>query len=109
MKKDQKISDHKWELESVTDVHGQPLDSEMTLVFNTDNSFLLTDQSEGQVWKGNYRTEKGHKDYKLELDYENKEEVVVGTYGTREYEDKTTIPSIIMPFQEKILSFIASE
>lgn len=104
-----KISDHIWEIESVSDLEGLPLEKEMTIVFNNDNSFVLTDKSKNMEWNGDYATEKVDSSYKLDLLFEGTEETITGVYGTREYEDKTTTPSITFQFEDKILSFLAKE
>lgn len=105
----QKISDHNWEIESVTDLDGNPLENEMTIIFNNDNSFVLIDQSNNKEWRGKYTTEKVDSSYKLDLLYEDAEETITGVYGTREYENKTTVSSITFKVEDKIFSFIARE
>lgn len=105
----EKISDYNWKMESVSDLEGDPLESEMTIVFNDDNSFVLTDKSNNEEWKGEYATEKVDSSYKLDLLFEDTEETITGVYGIREYEDKITVPSITFQFEDKILSFIANE
>lgn len=102
-----KISDYKWIMESVSDLDGNSLENEMTVAFNDDNSFVLADKSNGKKWQGEYTTEKVGTDYKLDLYYEDTEEVVLGVYGTRVYHDKSTIPSVTFQVEDKILSFIA--
>lgn len=104
-----KISDYIWQVDSVTDLDGNPLENEMVVVFNDDNSFILKDKSNGKEWKGEYTTEKIDSSYKLDLFYEDTEEVITGVYGVREYKDKTIVPSITFQFEDKILSFIANE
>lgn len=104
-----KISNHSWQVESVSDLDGNPLENGMVVVFNDDNSFILKDESNGKEWKGKYTTKKMDSSYKLDLFYEDTEESVTGVYGTREYEDKTTVPSITFQVEDKILSFIANE
>lgn len=105
----EKISDYNWKMESVSDLEGDRLESEMTIVFNDDNSFVLTDKSNNEEWKGEYATEKVDSSYKLDLLFEGTEETITGVYGTREYDDKTTIPSITFQFEDKIFSFIVNE
>lgn len=56
-----------------------------------------------------YTTEKVDSSYKLDLIFEDTEETITGVYGTREYEDKRTVPSITFQFEDKIFSFIAKE
>ena len=104
-----KISNHSWQVESVSDLDGNPLENGMVVVFNDDNSFILKDESNGKEWKGKYTTKKMDSSYKLDLFYEDTEESVTGVYGTREYEDKTTVPPITFQVEDKILSFIANE
>ncbi len=105
----EKVSDHNWEIESVSDLEGNPLENEMNVIFNDDNSFILTDKSNDKEWKGKYSTEKVGVDYKLDLYYEDIEETIAGVYGTREYDNKTKVPSITFQVEDKILSFIAKE
>ena len=96
-------------MEFVSDLEGDPLESEMTIVFNNDNSFVLTDKSNNEEWRGKYATEKVDSSYNLDLLFEDTEETINGVYGTREYEDKATVPSITFQFEDKILSFLANE
>lgn len=104
-----KISDYRWQIESVSDLDGSPLENEMDLVFNNDSSFALKDRSNGDEWKGKYTTEKVDSSYKLDLFFEGKEEVITGVYGTREYKDKTRVASVIFQVDDKILSFIGKK
>lgn len=105
----EKISDYIWQVDSVTDLDGNPLENEMVVVFNDDNSFILKDESNGKEWKGKYTSEKVDSSYKLDLFYEDTEEIITGVYGMREYKDKTIVPSITFQFEDKIFSFIANE
>lgn len=104
-----KISDHSWEIESVSDLEGNPLNKEMTLDFHKDSSFVLLDKSNEKEWLGQYALEKIDDSYKLDLDFEEIEETIVGVYGTRDYEDKRALASITFEFQDEIISFIAEE
>lgn len=106
---EQKISDHKWEIESVSDLNGNILEKDMTIIFNDDNSFALADKSNDKEWQGEYRTEKVDSSYKLDLYCEDTEETITGVYGIREYDAKTNTPSITLQTEDKILSFIANE
>lgn len=105
----EKISDYNWKMESVSDLEVDPLESEMTIVFNNDNSFVLTDKLNNEELQGEYATEKVDSSYKLDLLFEDKEETITGVYGIREYEDKTAVHSITFQFKDKILSFLTSE
>ncbi len=88
---------------------GNNLENNMTIIFNDNNSYVLTDKSNDKEWKGNYTTKKVNSSYKLDLHCENKEEVITGVYGTREYDDKTKISTITLQMEDRILSFIADE
>ena len=106
---EQKISYYKWEMEFVLDLDGNPLENDMTIIFNDDSSFVLADKSNDKEWKGKYMTEKVDSSYKLDLYCEDTGKTITGVYGTREYDDKTRIPSITLQTEDKILSFIANE
>lgn len=106
---EQKISYYKWEMEFVLDLDGNPLENDMTIIFNDDSSFVLADKSNDKEWKGKYMTEKVDSSYKLDLYCEDTGKTIKGVYGTREYDDKTRIPSITLQTEDKILSFIANE
>lgn len=106
---EQKISYYKWQMEFVLDLDGNPLENDMTIIFNDDSSFVLEDKSNDKEWKGKYMTEKVDSSYKLDLYCEDTGKTITGVYGTREYDDKTRIPSITLQTEDKILSFIANE
>lgn len=106
---EQKISYYKWEMEFVLDLDGNPLENDMTIIFNDDSSFVLADKSNDKEWKGKYMTEKVDSSYKLDLYCEDTGKTITGVYGTREYDDKKRIPSITLQTEDKIISFIANE
>ena len=117
----QKISDHKWKIEFISDLDGNIVETnlgqsgltdkkyEITLSFSEDDSFVLSDKINNQEWRGNYTIEKVDSSYKLDLHCEETETIITGVYGIREYDDKTKIPSITLQAEERILSFIATE
>src|SRR5699024_8502620 len=98
---EQKISYYKWEMEFVSDLDGNPLENDMTIVFNDDSSFVLADKFNDKEWKGKYTTEKVGSSYKLDLHCKDTEKTITGVYGTREYYDKKRIPSITLQTENK--------
>ncbi len=103
------ISDYNWKMESVSDLEGNPLENDMDIDFERDNSFILKDKLNNKEWKGEYTSEKVDSSYKIDLFFEDLEEASVGVYGIREREDRTEVPAITIQFEDKIISFIANE
>lgn len=110
---------HDWQLETlfdseellVTNVEDSSvnLDYQMTIEFNEDKTFILRDLEENKSWTGTYTTEKIDTDYKLDVTFDDSQETYIGAYGLRVYEDGTEIPTITLPLDNYMLSFIANE
>lgn len=108
-KAEEKISEHKWKMEFISDLEGNNIEnnvSDTILTFRKDNSFMLIDNTNNQECLGTYKIKKVDSSYKLDLYCEDTDMTFIGVYGTREYDDRTKIPSITLQTDDRILSFI---
>lgn len=121
-----KIYEYHWTLEMLYDLEGniiatnpeQPdlaaVQCDMTLEFNEDNSFLLSDHTNEQEWKGTYslgELNKSSNSYVLKLLFENSESEFTGVYGIRTYEtdNMPDVPSVMFQTESEFFSFLAHE
>lgn len=123
---EKKIHEYHWTLEMLYDLEGniiatnpeQPdlaaVQCDMTLQFNEDDSFLLSDHTNEQEWKGTYslgELNESSSSYVLKLLFEKEESEFTGVYGIRTYETESMpdVPSIMFQTESEFFSFLAHE
>lgn len=115
-----KITEYEWVMENISNKSGKTLVSgesnsppaelySMILAFHEDRTFHLVDEMTEEEWKGTYTLERTTDSFKLDMLFDGTEEAFIGVYGTRVYQDGTTVPYVLFSTNNEILSFSGKE